>query len=67
MEEMIIEAIEDAGAQGASLVQILEYIGVADVSISDTYEEDVSTTLDSMMKNRIILSRRGRFFITYND
>jgi hypothetical protein len=67
MEDMILEAIEDAGAQGASLIQIVNYVGCAAMNLGDDYEAVAMSAIDTMVKNRIILSRRGRFFITNND
>lgn len=67
MEEMIVEAIEDAGAQGASLKEIIGYINCADIEYFDEHEQMVVSALDKMVEDRKIISRRSRFFMTYHD
>lgn len=67
MEEAILEAIEDAGAQGASVQQIISYVECAGTWLGEEYDQEIRKAIDSMVKNRIIIHRRGRFFFIYND
>jgi hypothetical protein len=67
MEEMIVEAIEDTGAQGASLKEIIGYISCADIEYPEDQEQAVVNTLDKMVEDRKIISRRSRFFMIYHD
>lgn len=67
MEEMIAEAIEDAGAQGASLVEIIKYVSYADIEYFEEHEGSLKSTIDKMVEDRKIILRRSRFFMTYHD
>lgn len=67
MEDMILEAIEDSGAQGASFQQIFDYVTCADIQLGEDSNELVSEELDKMVKSRKILMRRNRFFMAYHD
>jgi hypothetical protein len=66
--DAIIDAIEDAGAQGASIEQVFEYIGYASLGlVSEDNQGVIGTTLDNMLKSNIIIFRRNRFFYCKND
>lgn len=67
MEEMILEAIEDAGAQGASFRQIADYVQDADIDFTDEQEETLAEVMNTMVRSRQIIARRGRFFIASHD
>lgn len=67
MEEMVLEAIEDAGAQGASFRQIADYVQCAGVAFSDEEEDALAELMNRMVTARILIARRGRFFIASHD
>ncbi len=62
MEEMILEAIEDCGAQGASFKQIVDYIDCADIELDESTEDQIQSAIMSLVGHKKLIMRRNRFF-----